>query len=170
MTSPHQLAPPQPLALNHDCSGFHCGEPELDVWLQNKAFKNENQGASRTYVLCPCESLRVVGYYCLSTGAVQREDAPGGVRRNMPEPIPVMVLGRLAVDKTVHGQGFGRGLLRDAILRTLQAAEIAGIRALLVHAISDRAREFYEQAGFKRSPINEYTLMLKLSEARQYLS
>lgn len=169
MKPSEKLSPPQPLSINHDCSGFDCGEEELDVWLQNKALKNETQGASRTYVVCPYESARVVAYYCLSTGAVQRDDAPGGVRRNMPEPIPVMVLGRLAVDQSRHGQGVGRGLLRDAILRTLQAAEIAGIRALLVHAISDHAREFYEQSGFRRSPINEYTLMLKLSEARQYV-
>lgn len=169
MRPSEQLSPPQPLSMNHDSTGFACGEPELDVWLQNKALKNETQGASRTYVVCPFESARVVAFYTLSTGAVRREDAPGGIRRNMPEPIPVIVLGRLAVDQTRHGQGIGRGLLRDAILRTLQAAEIAGIRALLVHAISDHAREFYEQSGFRRSPIDDYTLMLKLSEARQYV-
>jgi GNAT superfamily N-acetyltransferase len=107
----------------------------------------------------------VVGYYALAVGAVARVHAPGRVRRNMPDPVPVMVLGRLAVHKDYQGRKVGRALLRDAVLRTLQAADIAGIRAILVHAISERARKFYEESGFIGSPMDPMTLMITVSEA-----
>lgn len=167
MTAPRPLDPPRPLKPDDDLSDFDCGEPDLDDWLRKKAIKNEAEGASRTYIVCEARSNRVVAYYCLAAGAVQRASAPGGVRRNMPEPIPVMVLGRLAVHRSFHGRGVGSGLLRDALLRTLQAADIAGIRALLVHALSPAARAFYEQRGFQRSPVDPDTLMLRLSEAKR---
>ena len=124
---------PTPLRPDHDTERFDSGEPELDDWLRKRALRNDSEGASRTYVVCEAGSPRVVAYYCLATGAVLRNQAPGRISRNMPEPIPVMVLGRLAVDRSFAGRGLGSGLLRDAILRTLQAADIAGIRALLVH-------------------------------------
>ncbi len=92
-------------------------------------------------------------------------EAPGRVRRNMPDPVPVMVIGRLAIDQSMQGQGLGPALLRDAILRTLQAAEIAGIRAILVHAISERAKRFYERWGFVSSPVEPMTLMITVAEA-----
>lgn len=114
-----------------------------------------------------CVGKRVVGYYALAAGAVAHVEAPGRVRRNMPDPVPVMVIGRLAVDQTTQGQALGPALLRDALLRTLQAAEIAGIRAILVHAISERAKLFYEKWGFIASPIEPMTLMITVAEARQ---
>lgn len=114
-----------------------------------------------------CIDRRVVGYYALAVGAVAHAEAPGRIRRNMPDPIPVMVIGRLAVDQTVQGQSLGPALLRDAVLRTLQAAEIAGIRAILVHAISERAKRFYEKWGFVASPVEPMTLMITVAEARK---
>jgi GNAT superfamily N-acetyltransferase len=111
----------------------------------------------------------VVGYYALAAGAVALAEATGRTRRNMPDPVPVMVLGRLAIDADYQRRGLGRALLRDAVLRTLQAAEIAGIRALLVHAISTDAKQFYERQGFRASPVDPMTLMLTLSDTREIL-
>lgn len=158
-----RLSAPEKLRADHDLSGFECGEPSLDDWLRRRALHNEESGASRTYVVCV--GKQVVGYYALAVGAVAHADAPGKVRRNMPDPVPVMVIGRFAVHQGWQGRGIGPGLLRDAVLRTLQAADIAGIRAMLVHAISERARKFYEQCGFVASPVNPMTLMITVAEA-----
>ncbi len=158
-----RISAPQKLSPGHDLSRFQCGEPALDDWLKRRALQNEESGASRRYVVCA--ENQVVGYYALVVGGVTHEDAPGRVRRNMPDPVPVIVVGRLAVDQSVHGQDIGRGLLRDAILRTLQAAEIAGIRAILVHAISEPARQFYLKWGFIPSPMDPMTLMITVTEA-----
>jgi GNAT superfamily N-acetyltransferase len=162
------IAPPQRLVPSHATDGFDSGSPQLDDWLRRRALRNEAEGASRTYVVC--QGDQVVGFYGLATGAVLQQAAPGRVRRNMPDPIPVMVLGRLAVDRRFQGRGLGRALLRDAILRTLQAAEIAGIRALLVHAKDDPARAFYERCGFVASPLDPLTLMLPLKDAAAALA
>ena len=159
-----KLRPPEKLNSSHQIEGFNSGNSQLDDWLKRRALKNELDGASRTYVLCAGEV--VVAYYCLANGAVAQTIATGGVRRNMPDPIPVMVIGRLAVDhRWRQGKGIGRALLRDAILRTLQAAEIAGIRAILIHAISEDAKQFYEKCGFTASPIDPMTLMVKVKDA-----
>lgn len=158
-----RISAPKKISPDHDLSEFHCGEPALDEWLKRRALPNEESGASRTYVVCL--ENRVVGFYALAVGAVAHAGAPGRIRRNMPDPVPVMVLGRLAVDESMQGRDIGRGLLRDAILRTMQAAEIAGIRAILVHAISERAKQFYVRAGFTPSPISPMTLMITLEEA-----
>jgi GNAT superfamily N-acetyltransferase len=163
------LRPPEPITDAHDLSQFDSGEPSLDDWLRRRALKNEAGGASRTYVVCVGAEKQVVGYYCLAAGAVAHADVAGRVRRNMPDPVPVMVIGRLAVDQGHRGQGIGTGLLRDAILRTIAAGEIAGIRAILVHAISQEARKFYEHSGFRASPIDPMTLMIPLTEARSAL-
>ena len=138
---------PEHLTKEHDLSAFVSGAPALDDWLKRRALVNEESGASRTYVVCVGDK-RVVGYYALANGAVALQAATGRTRRNMPDPIPVMVLGRLAVDRTYQGSGLGQGLLRDGILRTIQAAKIGGIRAILVHAISEEAKRFYERCGF----------------------
>jgi len=160
-----RFSAPEKLSSKHDVSGFQCGEPALDDWLRRRALQNEEPGASRTYVLC--EGERVVGYYALAVGAVAHMEAPGRVRRNMPDPVPVMLIGRLAVDQSCQGQAIGPALLRDAVLRTLQAAEIAGIRAILVHAISESAKRFYEKWGFISSPLDPMTLMITITEARK---
>lgn len=161
----HRITQPEKLSSKHDLSQFLCGEPTLDDWLRRRALQNEESGASRTYVASI--EKRVVGYYALAVGAVAHAEAPGRVRRNMPEPIPVMVIGRLAVDQSVQGQALGPALLRDALLRALQAAEIAGVRAILVHAISERAKRFYEKWGFIASPVEPMTLMITVAEARK---
>ena len=158
------LKAPAPISPAHDVSNFDCGRPVLDDWLKRSALKNEASDASRTYVVC--EDGHVAAYYCLATGSVARSEAPGPVRRNMPEPIPVMVIGRLAVDRRFQGRGLGTGLLRDAVLRTLRAGEIAGLRAVLVHALDDEAAHFYRSHAFVPSPIDDLVLMLKLDAAR----
>ena len=162
-----RINPPEKLSSKHDLSQFRCGEPALDDWLRRRALQNEESGASRTYVACV--GKRVLAYYALAVGAVAHAEAPGRIRRNMPDPVPVMVIGRLAVDETAQGQAIGAALLRDAILRTLQAAEIAGIRAILVHAISERAKRFYEKWGFTASPVEPMTLMITVAEAQNAL-
>lgn len=162
------LNPPEKLTPVHDLTDFKCGEPSLDDWLRRRALQNQESGASRTYVVC--EGSKVVGHYALAVGAVAPEVAPGRVRRNMPNPVPVMVLGRLAVHGEHHGKGIGKALLRDAVLRTLQAADLAGIRAMLVHAISEDAYRFYEKCGFTASPVEPMTLMITLEDAARALS
>ena len=162
------LSAPEPLAEDHRLDGFSCGQETLDAWLKARARRNEREGASRTYVVC--EAKAVVGYYALAVGAVVAAEAPGKVRRNMPDPIPVMVLARLAIDQAWQGQGLGTALLRDAILRTLQAADIGGIRALLVHALDDAAAHFYQHHGFRPSPVDPATLMITLKDARKAIS
>ena len=158
-----KLRPPEKLNSSHRIESFDSGNSQLNDWLKRRALKNELEGASRTYVLC-AEDI-VVAYYCLANGAIAQITATGKVRRNMPDPIPVMIIGRLAVAQQWHGMGIGRALLRDAVLRTLQAAEIAGIRAILVHAISEDAKQFYEKCGFTASPIEPMVLMVKVSDA-----
>lgn len=162
-----RINPPEKLSSDHDLSQFQCGEPTLDDWLRRRALQNETSGASRTYVACV--GKLVVGYCALAVGAVAHLEAPGRVRRNMPDPVPVMIIGRLAVDQTVQGRSLGSALLRDGVLRTLQAAEIAGIPAILVHAISERAKRFYEKWGFIASPVDPMTLMITVAEARKAL-
>lgn len=160
--------PPEKLNSSHRLESFDSGNSQLDDWLKRRALKNELEGASRTYVLCVGKV--VVAYYCLANGAVAQTTATGRVRRNMPDPIPVVVIGRLAVDCRWQGKGIGQGLLRNAILRTLQAAEIIGIRAILVHAISEDAKQFYQKCGFTASAIDPMTLMVKVNDATASLS
>lgn len=162
------ISAPEPLRPEHDLSAFDSGVPPLDDWLRRRAAQNQAAGASRTYVIR--RKGEVVGYYALANGAIAAAEATGRTRRNMPDPIPVMVLARLAVDKRLQGNGIGRWLLRDAILRTMQAAEIAGIRAVLVHAISDDAKRFYERCGFQASPVDPMTLMVTLRDAAAALA
>lgn len=158
-----ELHAPQPLTSEHELEGFNSGVAELDDWLRRRAHKNQGSGASRTYVVT--NGQKVIAYYCLAAGAVSNASAPSRVRRNMPDPIPVIVIGRLAVAHSWQGKGFGRALVRDAVLRTLQASEIAGIRAILVHAISEQARQFYESCGFSPSPIDPMTLLVTVADA-----
>jgi len=128
--------------------------------LKRRAYPNQVSGASRTYFVA--EERKVVGYYCLASGALALKDSTGSVRRNMPDPLPVVVLGRLAIDKKWQGKGLGAALLQDAVLRTIQAGGILGIRGLLVHAISDEAKTFYEHHGFTASPTQPMILILSL--------
>lgn len=161
------LSAPQPLTDQHVLTGFDCGEPSLDDWLRRRALKHQANGSSRTYVVCDGEV--VVAYYCLAAGAIGHSDAPPTVRRNRPDPVPVLVLGRLAIHKHHHQMGIGTALLNDAIRRALQAAEVAGITALLVHALSEPARRFYRSRGFIESPVKPMTLCLMLESVRKAL-
>ena len=161
------LTAPQPLAERHHLADFDSGEPSLDDWLRRRAAKNQVNGSSRTYVVC--EGDTVIGYYCLAAGALGHAEASSALKRNRPDPIPVLVLGRLAIHKDHHQKGIGTALLNDAIRRAIQAAEIAGITALLVHAISEQARRFYLSRGFIKSPIKPMTLCLMLSTVQQAL-
>ncbi len=164
MTIGH-LSMPMQISEGLDLDPSDCGVPTLNDWLRKRAVNNESSWASRTYVLC--EGNKVIGYYCLATGAIDREEAPNPLRRNMPDPIPVLVLGRLAIDRRYQNQGVGRALLRDAVLRALQVAELAGAAALLVHALSEQARIFYQSWGFIESPFQPMTLCLMLKTAHQ---
>ena len=150
------LSAPEPLVDRHLIDEFRCTEPDLERWLKQRARRNQLEGASRTFVVC--QGLRVVGYYCLAHAA-----APGNIRRNMPDPVPVMVLGRLAVDTGWAGRGVGQGLLKDAILRTVRVAGETGVRALLAHAMSPTAKAFYLKNGFRESPIEPLTVMLNVA-------
>jgi len=151
---------PRPLGANHDFAGFDCGEPSLNQWLISRARKNQEKGASRTYVLT--DDQRVIGYFSLANGQVSRAIAPGRISRNMPEPIPVIIMGRLAVHIHYQHKGLGSELLRDAFLRARKASEISAARALLIHALNDKAKKFYLHHGFFESPVDPYTLMHSL--------
>jgi GNAT superfamily N-acetyltransferase len=154
------LSPPEPISPDHDLSAFDCGEPALDDWLRQRALRNESR-FSRTYVVC--EGKRVVAYYCVSAGAVQRAAAPGRLRRNAPDAIPVAVLGRLAVTRSHAGQGLGADLLADALSRIAAAAATIGIAAVLVQAKDETARRFYlRHAEFLEFPDDSRTLFLPI--------
>lgn len=159
------LSAPEPLADHHLLADFDSGVSSLDDWLRKRARANQASGASRTFVLC--EGERVMAYYALASGAVKQPEAPSRFRRNMPDPIPVVVLGRLAIDCSLQGQGIGRALVRDALLRVVQASEAIGIRGVLVHALSDEARAFYLAVGFEPSPLDPMTLMATMSDLRR---
>lgn len=162
------ISAPLPLAADHELAGFESGEPSLDDWLKRRALKNQANGSSRTYVVC--EGKTVIGYYCLAAGAIGHAEAPGAMKRNRPDPIPVLVIGRLAIHQAHHQKGLGTALLNDAIRRAMQAAEIAGVTALLVHAISELARRFYRSRGFIESPVESMTLVLMLATVASALN
>lgn len=161
------LTPPAPIGPEHDLSAFTCGHDGLDDWLRRRALKNHAAGASRTYVVCDGKS--VVGYYALASGALAVCDATGRFRRNMPDPIPVAILARLAEDRSRHGQGIGAALFRDGAVRVLSAADAIGIRGMIVHAISEEAVAFYAALGLVPSPGEPRMLMITLDELRASL-
>ncbi len=155
------LGPPVPITAEHDTSLFNCRHDSLNRWLHRRALSNASSGATRTYVVC-AENRRVVGYYALAAGSLDVGSAPARLRRNLPDPLPVVVLGRLAVDDAWSGRGVGGGLLKDAVLRALQAADLIGACALMCHAIDADAKAFYARQGFVESPTQELTMMLGL--------
>lgn len=162
-----KLTAPAPIEAVHTADNFDCGISSLNQWIRQQALKNELSGASRTFVVCI--EKEAVGYYALATGSILRQQAPGKIRREMPDPIPVMVLARLAIDCTWQKSGVGLGLLRDALLRTYNVSRQVGVRALLVHALSEKAKGFYLRHGFTQSPVDQMTLMLKMQDVRQIL-
>jgi len=161
-----RLGPPEPLAASHLLDDFECGEAALDDWLKRRALANPSSGASRTFVVTD-EEGRVRGYYAMAAGAVSHQLATSSAKRNMPDPVPVMVLARLAVDRRAQGMHLGAALLRDAVGRAVAVSENAGVRALLVHALHEKARRFYEHFGFQPSPTHAMTLMLRLGAVKK---
>lgn len=158
------LSAPEPLGPQHHLQPFQSGVETLDVWLKQRALKNQQSGASRTFVAC--ESHRVMAYYALASSAVTVDVASSRFRRNMPDPIPVVILGRLAVDLSLQGKGIGRALMQDAGKRIIQAADMIGIRGVLVHALSADAKAFYERIGFNPSPLDPMILMITLADLK----
>ena len=156
-----RLSAPQPLTEAHLLHEFQCGEAVLDTWLQRRALANQLSRFSRTFVVADSDD-RVVGYYTLAAGSVARQAAIAAMKRNAPNPIPVVVLARLAVDRRAQGIKLGGALLQDAVVRVLNASADIGVRALLAHALHERARQFYEHHGFQLSPADGLTMMLPL--------
>lgn len=167
MTSPYEPLPK--LTANHDCSEFTAGAEELDTWLRHRALKGQEVGNATTFVVA--ENDRVWGYYAIASGSVERDNAPRPVRQNAPEPVPVLLLARLAVDRGAQGRGIGRRLIQDALFRALYVSEHIGFRALIVHSRDESARNFYlhHVPAFIPSPTEELQLLLPLKQVRSLL-
>lgn len=160
---------PRPIEPTDSTVGFESGESSLDRYLTDRALTNHISDLARCYVCMDSDSNRVVGYYTLSAVAVEHASLPGRARRNAPNPVPAVLMGRLAVDRKAQGSGLGRSLVRDAVLSTLAAADRIGVRLLLVHALHQQAADFYATLGFKPSPTDPLHLYLLLSDARASL-
>jgi len=155
------------LSDHHQIEDFSSGEKSLDDWLKRRARANQAGGATRTYVVC--DRGKVAAFHALASGVITVESVPGRFRRNMPDPIPVAILARLAVDQAYQGRGLGRAMFRDAAGRVAHAADAIGIRGILVHAISEEARNFYLALGFDPCPREPMTLVATLSDIRASL-
>jgi GNAT superfamily N-acetyltransferase len=162
------LSSPELLTAEHALADFDCTEPSLNDWLRRRAWQNQVSGATRTFVVA--KEGRVRAYYALASSAVAPAASPGRFRRNMPDPIPVVVLARLAVHRECQGQGLGRALFQDAALRVIHAADAIGIRGLIVHALSDPAKRFYEQLGLQPSPLDPLVLMTTVVDLKAALA
>ncbi len=155
-----RLIPPTSLTVDHQTGGFDCGIDSLNEWLIRRALKNEYGGGSRTYVVC--HDKQVMGYYAIAAGNVGHGNASGRIRRNMPDPIPALILGRLAVDQECQGAGIGQGLLKDAVARSVNVSLQIGARVLIVHALNNKAEAFYLKHGFRVNSAISNTLFLPL--------
>ncbi len=158
------ITAPELLTNTHNLYNFRCGVHDLDNWLVKKAIKNQKKNNTKVYVINDSNSRGVVGYYAIAMGSVQRENAIGNLRRNSPNPIPMVVLARLGVHVDFHGQGLGAGLLKDCVLRSVNAMNVIGGAGILVHAIDDSAKAFYKKFGFSESPIDSMTLMARICD------
>lgn len=163
-----EIGAPSLLLPDHDLAQFNSGNETLDEWLKKRALKNQMIGASRTFVIDDNNQV-VVGYYALATGSVERVAAQGNFARGMPEPIPVIVLARLAIDQRYQGQRLGGFLLKDAMQRALNVSNQVGVRGVLVHAISEEAKRFYLRYGFVESPFEPMTLMISMKTLLSHL-
>jgi GNAT superfamily N-acetyltransferase len=161
------ISAPVPIEQQHDVKQFDCGKPPLNDWLKERALKNEGR-ASRCFVTCV--GHRVVGFYALAAGSVRNVEAPANLKRNMPPLIPVLVLGRMAIDSEYQGQKLGKALLLDALRRSMGVAGNVGARAILVHAIDQEVIPFYAQYGFRPFPEGDLTLFLSMSDVKAALS
>jgi GNAT superfamily N-acetyltransferase len=163
------FSPPVLLTEAHDAASFDCGEAVLDDWLRHRAWRNLQIAASRTYVTCPASSNIIVGYFALSMGQILAHSVPGSMRRNMPQQIPAVTLGRLAIDRAWQGKGLGRALLADVVRRSLRAGAEVSARLVIVHAISPAAEAFYLHHGFTRLPVETPTLALDLLKLQKLM-
>lgn len=161
------ITPPELLGHHHATSEFRCGKIVLDHWLKHQALKNQTNRGSRTFVII--SDQKVVGYYALASGAVERSHITSNMARNMPNPVPVVILARLAIDLNFKGQSLGKALLKDALLRSLNVANEIGVKAVLVHALDNEAIAFYEKFGFQQMPKQENTLMLSIYNIEKLL-
>jgi len=163
-----EITAPALLTPEHDLEAFDSGNATLDEWLITRALKNQDSGASRTFVIC--DDGKVIGYYALATGSVERDVATSNFSRGMPEPIPVIVLGRLAIDKNYQGKRLGAALLKDVMLRTVTISQNVGVRGLLVHAISEDAKRFYMKYGFQECPTEPMTLLISVKNIKSHIA
>ncbi|MFY0666341.1 MAG: GNAT family N-acetyltransferase [Natronospirillum sp.] len=163
------ITAPSLLSSGHDLTNFKSGNPSLDDWLVKQAQKNQDRGFSRVYVVTEGNAHSVVGYYAVAMGSIQRSEAMASLRRNSPEAIPMVVLGRLAVDNRYHGRGIGAGLLKDCVIRSAASMAAVGGAGLLVHAIDDAAVSFYTKFGFTPSPLSSRTLMARIKDIQASL-
>jgi len=157
-----RITAPEPLSSSHQLADFVSGETVLDGLLKQRGLKNQALGATRTFVVCKIGTKQVAGFYSLATGSVNHTEATGNLRRKMPDPIPVIILTRLAVDVSLRGKSVDADLLHDAVLRCYRVAENIGVLAIMVHALSEEAKGFYTHHGFKASQTHERTLFLRL--------
>lgn len=161
---------PRPITEQDDSSTFGCGEQTLDNWLRLRAIKNEAAGNSRTFITVERESGLIAGYYCLSAHSLHHEQAPGSLRRNSPNPIPVILIGRLAVDSRFKAMGVGSSLLKHAFAKGIEASRIVGSRAFLVDALNDEAVAFYEKWGFQLVPASSRVMYVLTADAMQTIA
>lgn len=162
-----KYSPPERISREHILKNFDCGETSLNDWLKKRAFKNDLGDASRTYVVCFDNT--VVAYYSLHLGCIQHSEAVSKIKRNMPNPIPAIVLGRLAVDVNHQGKGLARALIKDMFLRAIQVSDLAGTKAVLVKALNDKVTAFYQSFGFVPSKTDSLLLMKAVTEIRASL-
>lgn len=162
------LRGPEPLSIQHRLDGFDCGKLALNDWLLRHARQAQGSGSAKTFAVA--DDDRVAGYFSLTVGQIDTLDAPERIRKGMgQDPLPVVILARLAVSAQDQGRGVGFGLLQDAIRRTMLIAEQAGIRAMLTHPIDEDAARFYTRFGFIGSPLREQQLLLLLKDARRWV-
>lgn len=171
MTPAFRFDPVQKIAATHEVASFDCGNPALNQFLQRFALINQKANSAQTYVICERSSATVVGFYSLAVGSVEPSAAAARTTKGLARhPVPVMILARLAINRKHQSAGLGRALLKDALLRTAQAADIAGIRAVLVHAKDDAARNWYLKWGFEPSPSDPYHLFLLIKDLRAIIN
>lgn len=162
------MNPPEPLGLAHKLDGFDCGDESLNFWLRKHAWRNEASGASRCFVLC--EGAAILGFYTISAAGIARDAAPKAVRRNAPNPVPALLIGRLGVDLSVQGRGLGKALLKDAMIRASVIAKNAGVALVFLHALSETAKRFYLSRGFVESPLQPMTMCMTMATIASILS
>lgn len=159
------MAAAEPLTKKHSTRDFDCEDTNVNRWLNRYALQGQASGQARTYVIH--ESGQVVGFYAISTGSVRPDDATERTRKGLGKyPIPIMLLAQFGVDKNQQGKGLGKALLKEALIRCLNASDEIGARAVVVDASSEKARSFYEKYGFERSPVSEFKLMILMKDLR----